>query len=106
MRGVRFATRHISECYLAEDDYGRVDTVFRKFKMSVRALARQFGEDVIGDKMRAKLERNPYEEVPVVHIVMPRDERDVRKADANNKPFASIYIEPWTEDNLTGKWFQ
>ena len=92
--GVRFATRHISECYLAEDDYGRVDTVFRKFKMSVRALARQFGEDVIGDKMRAKLERNPYEEVPVVHIVMPRDERDVRKADANNKPFASIYIEP------------
>ena len=92
--GVRFATRHISECYLAEDDYGRVDTVFRKFKMSVRALARQFGEEVIGDKMRAKLERNPYEEVPVVHIVMPRDERDVRKADANNKPFASIYIEP------------
>ena len=92
--GVRFATRHISECYLAEDDFGRVDTVFRKFKMSVRALARQFGEDVIGDKMRAKLDRNPYEEVSVVHVVMPRDERDVRKVDANNKPFASIYIEP------------
>ena len=93
-RGIRFSTRHISECYLDEDDDERVDTVFRKFKMSLRALAKQFGEDKIGDKMRAKLKRNPYEKVEILHVVLPRDERDVRKVDAENKPFASIYIEP------------
>ena len=93
-RGVRFSTRHISECYLDEDDDERVDTVFRKFKLSVRALAKQFGEDKIGDKMRAKLNDNPYQEVTIIHVVMPRDERDVRKVDTGNKPFASVYIEP------------
>ena len=77
-----------------EDDDERVDTVFRKFKLSVRALAKQFGEDKIGDKMRAKLNDNPYQEVTIIHVVMPRDERDVRKVDTGNKPFASVYIEP------------
>jgi hypothetical protein len=92
--GIRFATRHISECFLAEDEFGRVDTVYREFKMNLRSMARQFGEDAIGDQMRRKLEKDPYEEVTVVHIVMPRDDRDAQRIDAANKPFASIYVEP------------
>tara|TARA_R100001129_G_scaffold51797_1_gene35732 strand:- start:4971 stop:6593 length:1623 start_codon:yes stop_codon:yes gene_type:complete len=92
--GVRFATRHISECYVAEDELGRIDTVYREFKMNLRALVRQFGEDAIGDEMRKKLAKDPYDEITVVHIVMPRDDRDAQRIDAANKPFASIYIEP------------
>jgi hypothetical protein len=92
--GVRFATRHISECFLAEDELGRVDTVYREFKMNLRSLVRQFGEDAIGDEMRKKLAKDPYDEITVVHIVMPRDDRDAQRIDAANKPFASIYIEP------------
>ena len=93
-QGVRFGTRHISECYLSEDQFGRVDTVFRKFKMPVRSVAMMFGAENLGDKMQRKLERDPYEEVTLVHIVMPRTERDVQRIDANNKPYASIYIDP------------
>lgn len=92
--GVRFGTRHISECYLSEDQFGRVDTVFRKFKMPVRSVAMMFGAENLGDKLQRKLERDPYEEVTLVHVVMPRTERDVRRIDANNKPYASIYIDP------------
>jgi hypothetical protein len=92
--GVRFATRHISECYVAEDELGRIDTVYREFKMNLRSLVRQFGEDAIGDEMRKKLAKDPYDEITVVHIVMPRDDRDAQRIDAANKPFASIYIEP------------
>lgn len=93
-QGVRFGTRHISECYLSEDQFGRVDTVFRKFKMPVRSVAMMFGAENLGEKMQRKLERDPYEEVTLVHVVMPRTERDVQRIDANNKPFASIYIDP------------
>jgi hypothetical protein len=93
-QGVRFGTRHISECYLSEDQFGRVDTVYRKFKMPVRSVAMMFGAENLGDKMQRKLERDPYEEVTLVHIVMPRTERDVQRIDANNKPYASIYIDP------------
>ena len=92
--GIRFNTRHISECYLSEDEYGRVDTIFRKFKLTVRAIVKQFGEENVGQKIRDKLKQDPYQDQEIVHVVMPRDDRDMDKVDAGNMAFASIYIEP------------
>jgi len=91
---LRFSTRHIKECFLVENNLGRVDTVYRKFTLPVRAAAQQFGEENIGEKMRKKLEKDPHEEVVVVHVVMPRTDRDAQKIDAKNMPFASLYFDP------------
>ena len=43
-KGLRFSTRHISEIYIQENEFGRVDTVYRKFKMSARAAFGMFGD--------------------------------------------------------------
>jgi len=91
---IRFSTRHISECYLSEDEWGRVDTVFRRFKMSLRAMAKKFGEDKLSEKRKGELEKEPYKEVDVVHVVMPRDDAAYGKKDAINKPWKSCYICP------------
>ena len=104
--GVRFSTRHISECYLAEDEWGRVDTVFRKFKMSLRACANKFGEDNMSDKRLKDMEKDPYKEVEVLHVVMPRDERDYNKDDADNMPFKSCYIDPESKQILREGGYQ
>ena len=90
----RFSTRHIAECFLAEDQKGRVDTVYRKFRMFARAAVNQFGADKVSDKILKTEERDPYEQVTIVHVVMPRDDRDKGKIDKVNKPFASYYLEP------------
>ena len=90
----RFSTRHIAECFLAEDQKGRVDTVYRKFRMFARAAVNQFGADKVSDKILKTEERDPYEQVTLVHVVMPRDDRDKGKIDKVNKPFASYYLEP------------
>jgi len=94
--GVRFATRHIGECYVSEDGWGRVDTVYRRFTMPVRAIAERFGRDNLPQSMQKRLERDAYEPATIVHAVMPRDEgdRDAYKIDAENKPFASCYVDP------------
>ena len=91
---IRFSTRHIKECFLSEDDKGRVDTVFRKFKMPARAALKKFGDEKFNSKILQKANENPYEQLTLIHAVYPRDERDITKATAENKPFASIYIEP------------
>ena len=93
---IRFSTRHISECYLSEDDFGRVDTVFRRFKMSLRAMAKKFGKESLSEKRLGELEKDPYKEVEVVHAVMPRDDSMIQygKKDAVNKPFKSCYVDP------------
>jgi len=90
----RFSTRHIAECFLAEDQKGRVDTVYRKFRMFARAAINQFGADNVSQKILKTEERDPYDQVTIVHVVMPRDDRDKGKIDKINKPFASYYLDP------------
>lgn len=91
---LRFSTRHIKECYLSEDDRGRVDTVFRKFKMPVRAAMKRFGSEKMSSKILKKAEKDPYELITLLHCVFERDDRDVTKLTSDNKPYASVYIEP------------
>jgi hypothetical protein len=42
--GLRFSCRHIAEITVAEDANGKVDTIYRKFKISARAAAQRCGE--------------------------------------------------------------
>ncbi|NBQ50463.1 MAG: hypothetical protein EBY40_06550 [Marivivens sp.] len=92
--GVRFSTRHIAECYVSENEQGRVDTVYRQYKTTARAAVRQFGEDKVTLRISKLNEQDPYAEIELLHVVMPREERNRRKKNAVNKPFASIYIDP------------
>ena len=45
---LRFSTRHISEFFVAEDQYGIVDTVFRKYKLPARQAVQRFGIENVG----------------------------------------------------------
>jgi hypothetical protein len=86
---LKFSTRHINEIYIAENDKGRIDTVFRKFKMSARAAIQKFGTNPDFEVLQKK---NPYEEVDIIHAIYPRDDFDVRKQDQKNMPFESVYM--------------
>ena len=90
---VRFSTRHIGEIYISENNKGRIDTVFRKFKLSARAAILQFGEKNVSNALRGTAMKDPYEEVTILHVVYPRENYDPKKKDAKNMPFASCYIE-------------
>lgn len=98
VNGLRFSTRHISEIYIQENEFGRVDTVYRIFKMSARAAVNMFGD--VSKKINKLNEKNPYDEVELLHIVFPREKFDPNKIDALNKPFASIYCDPETTELL------
>ena len=88
----RFSTRHIAECFVAEDHNGRVNTVYRKFKMSARAAMNQFGDNV-SDRIKQADKKDPHGMVELVHVVLPREDRDLTKKSAQNKPWASLYLD-------------
>ena len=90
---IRFSTRHIGEIYISENNKGRIDTVFRKFKISARAAILQFGEKNVSNALRGTAMKDPYEEVTILHVVYPRENYDPKKKDAKNMPFASCYLE-------------
>ena len=89
---IKFSTRHINEVFIAENDKGRIDTIYRKFKISARAAIQKFGEAVSAD-VQTKAKKDPYEEIELLHSVYPRNDFNPNKRDKANMPFESVYIE-------------
>jgi hypothetical protein len=89
---LKFSTRHINEIYIAENDKGKVDTVYRLFKMSARAAFQQFGES-ISSGTKGLITKDPYEEISILHAVYPRNDFNPKKQDRKNMPFESVYME-------------
>ncbi len=65
-------TRHIGEVYISENNKGKVDTVFRKFKLTARAAIMQFGEKNVSKTTRGIALKDPYEEISLVSISLPQ----------------------------------
>ena len=89
---IKFSTRHINEVFIAENDKGRIDTVFRRFKISARAAVQKFGNNVSTD-IQGIFKKDPYEEVEILHAVYPRSDFNPKKKDKANMPFESVYLE-------------
>ena len=102
---LKFSTRHINEIFIAEDDKGRIDTVYRKFKLSARAAMQQFGTKVSTD-IQAQAKKDPYNEVEILHVVYPRSDFNPNLKDTENMPFESVYIEMKNGNELSVSGFQ
>ena len=89
---IKFSTRHINEVFIAENDKGRIDTIYRRFNISARAAIQKFGDAVSSD-VQGKSNKNPYDEVEILHAVYPRADFDPNKKDKKNMPFESVYME-------------
>ena len=102
---LKFSTRHINEIFIAEDDKGKIDTVYRKFKLSARAAMQQFGNKVSTD-IQAQEKKDPYNEVEILHVVYPRSDFNPNLKDTDNMPFESVYIEMKNGNELSVSGFQ
>ena len=89
---LKFSTRHINEIYITENDKGRIDTVYRRFKITLRAAFQQFGEK-LSEEARNKVEKDPFDEIDILHAVYPRQDFDPTKKDKKNMEFESTYVE-------------
>ena len=89
---LKFSTRHINEIYITENDKGRIDTVYRRFKITLRAAAQQFGGS-LSEEAKNKVEKDPFDEIDILHAVYPRIEFNPAKKDKQNMEFESVYLE-------------
>jgi len=88
-----FSARHIKEIYIQENKKGFVDTIYRRFKMPSQAVVAKFGFDNVSKEIQNISEKNPFDDVEIVHVVRPRLNYDPNKKDKQNMPFESIYFE-------------
>ena len=102
---LKFSTRHINEMYISENDKGRIDTIFRKFRLTARAAIQKFGANV-SDNIVTVNRKDPYEEIEILHAIYPRSDFDPKKQDKANMPFESVYLEAGTGDELSVSGFK
>ena len=104
---LKFSTRHVKEIYIAEDDKGRIDTVYRKFNLSARAVVQAFSFDnKISPDVLTLSQKDPYQDVELLHAVYPRADFNPNLKDQENMPFESVYIEMKTGNELSVSGFQ
>lgn len=92
-RGIFYKTLHMAECYVDEDYTGRVDTLHRKFKVTVRQAAQMFGAENLTGRIRKDWdEKKLGNEHEILHVVRPRGERDPEAFDYRSMAVESCYI--------------
>jgi hypothetical protein len=83
---------------IAESSKGKVDTIYREFKLTARQAKQEFGEQNLGAKIKACLAHEDttkhQEKFTFIHAVYPRadSERDPYRRTPDNKPWASCTL--------------
>lgn len=84
----------IGEFAIATDSRGRVNTVYREFRMTVAMLVQEFGLENVSRTVKDLYDRGQMDEwVEIINAIEPRTERDPRKTDVKNMPYLSVYFE-------------
>lgn len=98
-RFIRFATRHLAECYLAANEAGQVDTVFRRYKLSARQAVQKFGKARLCEAVLKAAENQPDTKFEFLHCVLPAAEYE--RGRSKGKPVASVNIDVTGRSVLT-----
>ena len=83
---------HPREVWVAENQFGEVDTVHRKFMLSARAAFQKF-KDGVSDVIKQNAKNSPDKMHEFIHSVSPNEDRIIGKRTSRNKAFRSIYLE-------------
>ena len=91
--GFNFRACHLAEAVISESEEGRIDTVFRKLKLTARQAYQKFGKDC-GDKALKALEKDPDKEFEYIQAVIPRELKGepAMVAPPHQRPYACYYI--------------
>ena len=88
---------HPREVFIAENQFGEVDTVHRKFMLTARQAIQKFDGNV-SKVIKDIMKTDPEKQFEFIHAVFPNDDRIPGMIDSSNKKFRSIYMESKTGD--------
>lgn len=91
-KGLRYRHVHLGELFFAANHQGIIDTVYRRFKMTLRQIVQKWGKEKMPDTLISKLETKPEEEIQVIHCVRPNDDYEQGNLTKRGMKFESYYV--------------
>lgn len=89
--GPYYRSIFLGEVYIAENQFGVVDTVYRCFTFTARQAYQKWGE-ALPDTIKLASDKQPDKPFEFVHCVQPNEDLKPGRLDYKGKPFASYYI--------------
>mgnify|MGYP003639242313 FL=1 len=97
--GIHFNCLHIAEYFIQENINGKVDTLYRKYKLTARQAIQEFGEENVGEKILESVKEKPDKEFNFIHAVEPTEDYERAVGKSNTKlPVHSCHV--CTEDKM------
>jgi len=93
VRGAIYRAVHLTDLFIAENQHGMIDTVFRRFETTARNVSKMFPDGDFSDDMAKAAKDKPDTTMKLLHVVMPREDRDTSMPDRLNAKFFSGYFE-------------
>jgi len=91
--GIHFNTLHIAEYYIQENINGKVDTLYRKYKLTARQAVQEFGEKNVGEKILTAAKEKPDQKFNFIHAVEPTEDYKRATGKTSTKlPFHSCHV--------------
>lgn len=91
----------VGQYVLAVNPEGRVNTMMRRFEMTVAQVIEQFGKNKVSEATRNAANNHQWHmPVTVVHAIEPRPKRDGSMLDAANMPWRSVYWEEGHDNEI------
>ena len=88
------------EYCIAQDYQGRVCSLYREFEKTVGEVVKEFGYKNCSNTVKNMYDRGNLDKwIPLIHAIEPRADRDAKKSDAKNMPWASYYFEVGGDPN-------
>lgn len=82
----------LHQCYLEEDQFGMINGLHRFYPMTARNAVRAFPVNRLPQHLRDAANRAPETEFEFLTCVVPREERDASRVDAQGMPYAQYTI--------------
>ena len=91
--GIHFNCLHIAEYYVQENINGKVDTLYRKYKLTARQAIQEFGEENIGEKILEASKEKPDKQFNFIHAVEPTEDYERALGETGTKlPVHSCHV--------------
>lgn len=95
--GFNFTAWHLSQVAWSENSLGRVDTVYRRFKMTLKIAFERWGTK-LDPQLLELMETDPSREIEVILCIQARNPKDIKLnesgiAPIKHRPFEATYID-------------
>lgn len=96
---VRFYPQALGTYWLSQSNRLTVDTMYRKFQMTVRQMLQEFGFEACSERVQSMAKNGQWDQwIDIVHAIEPNDERLLGMIGSSGMKYRSIYIEQGSDN--------